>query len=215
VTDTTWTVSGDVPFVNPFGEDVRLPERTIEDALRSVRKHLAEVLVEVGGRWLQTGDAGWEVRYWDDRGTFELPFARVSAIGPDTVTGPPMYAEVSQPMTIHLYPHPAEDTEHAILQADRLRGVIQTALHFGAARGRALRIPLWDFGEATGLYDDSEARRSSDYLKVVGLGTERLIDPEDDRYAWVVVNFRAQWRRVPSGVPGLLVESVRMSAHPR
>jgi hypothetical protein len=76
-------------------------------------------------------------------------------------------------------------------------------------------VPLWDFQAANGdLYGDSEARHYADWIRVEGFSTERFPDPEDDRFVGVVVNFRAQWRRVPRVSPGLLVQSVRMAAHP-
>lgn len=201
-------------FGFPYGVYGLVPRRTIEDAVRSVRKHFAELLAALGSDYLQQGDTSWEVRLWDEKGTLSLPFARIAAVGPDASVGPALYADVTQAMTVHLYPHPAQDTERAIIQADRLRGVVQDAIQFGAARGKAVRIPLWDFAGATGLYDDSEARQPSDFLRVEGLTTERMVDPEDDRYVWVVINFRAVWRRVPGAVPGHLVESVRVSANP-
>lgn len=213
-----------VSLVMPYGVWGRMPERTPDDAIRSVKKHVAEVLDEIGGPFLagfdDNGDAqaaeSWEVRLWDEQFTFRFPFARVAATGPVLPTpAHPLYTDLSLPMTVHLYPWPAQDSERAILGADRLVSVIQRALSFGGARGGPLRIPLWDFGAAPGLYDDTEARHPSDFVRVESLSVERLLDPEDARHAWVVVNFRAQWRQVSSRLPGHLVESVRVSAHPR
>lgn len=220
-----WAGKAGASLEMPYGVWGRLPRRSLDDVVMSVQKHLAEVLDATAGAWLVGFDAegnpavsqSWEVRPWDEGDTFRLPFARVAATGPDTVTGrTPMYADHAQSMVVHLYPLPAQDAERAVLGAERLRGVIEDALEFGAARTAGLGgvIPLWDFAAVTDLYGDSEARHPSDYIRVAGLNTDRMVDAEDDRYVGVVVNFRAQWRRVSSGVPGLLVSSVRMSAHP-
>lgn len=206
----------------PYGVYGRMPERTTEDALRSVKKYVAEVLDELGAPFLTGLDdngneetsTAWEVRLWDEGGTFHYPFARVSAVGPDTVVGPALYADVTQAMTVHLYPYRAPDSEQAILLALRLRHLIGDALKFGAARGRELLIPLFDYAGKPDLAQGSEARLPYDWLRVEGLTTEHMVDPEDDTHAMAIANFRATWRRVPRFVPGYLIESVRMAAHP-
>lgn len=232
----TFIIPGDAPdpvdttkvgasLAMPYGIWGRFPRRSLDDVILSTQKHFAEVLDEVASAWLPGYDPdenavvseAWEVRLWDEQSAMHLPFARVAAVGPDTITvKTPQYADHSQSLSVHLYPHPAQDSERAIFQADRLRGVIGDAMEFGAARtaGLGAIIPLWDFAGVTDLYGDSEARHPSDYIRLAGLTVERFSDPEDDRYAWVVVNFRAQWRRAVSSDPGLLVQSVRMTAHP-
>lgn len=209
----------------PYGIWGRLPRRSLTDVILSTQKHVAEMLDEVADEWLTGFDSdgnpsvsqAWEVRLWDEQSSFHLPFARVAAIGPDTITArTPVFSDHSQSLTVHLYPHPSQDSERAVFNADRLRGVIEDALEFGAARtaGLGAIIPLWDFAAVTDLYGDSEARHPSDYIRLAGLTIERFSDPEDDRYAWVVVNFRTQWRRTVSINPGQVVQSVRMTAHP-
>lgn len=210
----------------PYGVYGRMPERRLDDVVMSIQKHLAEVLDQVGAEWLPGFNAdgeevlspNWEVRLWDEQTAFRLPFARVAAIGPDTVTpGTPRYADHSQTMSVHLYPHPAQDSEHAILGANRLRASITDAFEFGAGRAAGLSfvVPLWDFQGANGdLYADSEARFPSDWVRVEGFSAQNFPDPEDDRFVAVVLSFRAQWRRVPRVLPGHLVQSVRMAAHP-
>jgi hypothetical protein len=203
-----------------------LPLRLLDDVVFSIQKHLAYVLDTVGAEWLvgrdMDGDPiiseSWEVRTWSDESSFRLPFARVAAVGPDTITGrTPLYADHSQSMTVHLYPQPAQDAEHAILAANRLSAAVVDAIEFGIglAAGATMAIPLWDFQGAGGdLYADSAHRLPPDFIRVVGLTAERMLDPEDDRFAWVVLNFRAQWRRARRVNPGLVVQSVRMAAHP-
>lgn len=213
----------------PYGVYGRRPEHTIEDMLRSVKKHVAEVLAASGDAFLVSFDevgnkqveSSWEVRLDAEDPTFRFPFAQVTAIGPDTSIANPIYSDVTQAVMVHLYPFPTQDAERAKLQATRLRSLINDALTFGAARGRPLLIPMWDFGGAQGasddpfgIYQDTEARQPWDFMRVLGLTTETIVDPEDDRRAWVVVNFRAKWRRVPSVLPGHLVQSVRVATHP-
>lgn len=212
-----------------YGVYGRMPQRTGEDMILSLKKHVAEILDTYGGEFLRGLDADgnpaesdtWEVRLWDEEGTFRFPFARVSAVGPELSAGPPMHEQVTQPVTIHLYPYPAQDRERAELLGSRLQQLLKDTLRLGALRGRGLLVPLWDFGadpwEENGsgkLYRDSESRQPSDFVRVVDLTTERMSDPEDDRYTLAIINFRAQWDRVPREVPGHLVESVRVTAHP-
>lgn len=209
----------------PFWVNGRQPQRTERDVVMSVQKHMAEVLDERCSDYLSGYDSNgdpavseaWEVRPWSEQSSFHLPFARVAVLGPVTISGGAVaYADYTQSITVHLYPHPAQDAENAIMNADRLRSIVTDALRFGAVRTAGLGpvIPLWDFALVTGLYGDSEARLPNDYFRVNGVSVDRVLDPEDDRYAWVVVNFRAQWRRASSSDPGLLVQSVRMEAHP-
>lgn len=205
----------------PFGVYGRLPERTGEDMIRSLKKYVAEVLGEFGGAFLvgldendeEARSDGWEVRLWDEHGTFRFPFARVARVGPEVSTGPPFYEDLTQPVSIHLYPFAASGREEAELLASRAGQVIHDALRWGARCGYPLSVPLWDYG-GNGLYEGSEARHPSDFFRVIDLQVDRIADLEDDRYAAAVINFRAQWRRVPNGVPGHLIESVRVTAHP-
>lgn len=207
----------------PYGIYGRLPTRSGTDMLRSVKKHLAEVLTERASEFL-TGidpDTGgtvvrdaWEVRLNDERGAFRLPFASVQAVGPELSVGPVAYADITQPVNLHLYPFPSQTSEEALLVLGRVGTTVHDALKWGAARGRPLCIPIWDYGAATGLYQDSEARLSNDYVRVLDLQTDRILDPGDERRGFATVNFRARWRRVPTDVPGHLVESVRVTVHP-
>jgi hypothetical protein len=132
----------------PYTVIAPLPQRTLDDVVMSIQKHLAEVLAVVGVPWLTGLDAqgdpvvspSWEVRLWDEQSSFRLPFARVAAVGPDTVTGrTPLYADHSQSISIHLYPHPAQDSERAVLGADRLRAAIRTRSSSGPHARRASR----------------------------------------------------------------------------
>jgi hypothetical protein len=215
----------------PYGVWGRLHERSVEDVIASIKKYIAQVLDAEAGEFLaghdpETGgevtSPSWEVRFWDEQAAFRFPFARVAEIGQETVLSEnPRYSDHTQSVTVHLYPHPAPDSEQAILGARRLKSIIATALERGEDKGRPWLIPLWDFGgvrstpgDPFGVYGDSESRQPWDFMRVVGLSLERMIDPEDDRYVVVVATFRARWRRVPSVPLGRLVESVRMTAHP-
>lgn len=233
--ETVWMFPGDAadPYAGKAGASLVLPysvlgvlpQRRVSDVVLSVQKHLAEVLDQVAADWLhgidQDGNAvvspAWEVRGYDEQTALRLPFATVQTVGPDTVSPRrPTVADHSQAVNCHLYPHPAQDAERAILGAEQLRSLVEDAFAFGAARTYGLGpvVPLWDFSRITDLYGDSEARHPADFVRVSGLTTERVVDPEDDRYVWVVVNFRAQWRRTAGINPGRLVQSVRVGAHP-
>lgn len=220
----TYTYEGKVgkSLTMPYGVWGKLPEHTPEDMIRSLKKHVAQVLDLAGSRWLSGFDNdgepveadAWEVRLWDEEGAFRFPFARVALVGPDTSDGPAGHEIIRQPVTIHLYPFPQLDSERALLESWRLGQVVKDALRFGAAQGRALCVPLWDHS-GLDLYEDSDARHPSDYFRVERITTDRMLDPEDDRYSNAIVSFTAQWRRAPNIIPGSVVESVRIMAHPQ
>lgn len=197
-------------LVMPYFILGRLPERTADDAVRSFAKHMSEVLDEV---WPDPEGVGWEVRLYDEPGTFRLPFCVVAPVGDELLVGNAVYADVTQAMTAHAYPHPAQDAERSRISAERLRSYLSNALQFGAGRGRARCVPLWDHGAAPDLYQDTEARHPSDFMRLNDLSVGTLVNPEDDREVEVIVNIRAQWRRART-IPGHLVQSVRLTEHP-
>lgn len=237
MTRTTFMIPGDAvdPWAGLAGASLGMsygvygtaPEYTLRDVVLSIQKHLAEVLDEVASSddWLNgtTTDGesheeeNWEVRLSDEPSEIRLPFAKVEPIGPETQGGiRPIHIDHMQSINIHLYPFPKGTVGEANWQADYLRYLIGSAFEFGAARAanKPYVIPLWTFGEMANIYGDSERRWPTDWITISGLSTDRLPDPEDDRYVAVVINFRAQWRRIPRDVPGHLVQSVRMTAYP-
>jgi hypothetical protein len=122
--------------------------RNERDALRSMHKYVAKAL-EVADP-----DAGWEVRLWDEEGTFRAPFARVATIGPVIYGGGSSYwTEVTQPMAVHLYPQhddPNETAEGAVLRAAQVRGFMRDAFQSGVRYLDPIHPPQFTSVEVVG-----------------------------------------------------------------
>lgn len=183
--------------------------RTPQDALRSLHKYTASFL----------GDE-WEVRLWDEEGTFKRPFARVAKIGPTLPTpASSIVVDVTQPMAVHLYPQEQQTVEAGVLVAEGVEDLIYEGFLVGVGLGRPLRVPLWDWTGVPldGPESDTSARYEHDYLRIArpSLSVNRLHDPVDDRLITVVVDMRVTWRR-PGRVtkPGTPVSSILTDLKP-
>lgn len=162
--------------------------RTPWDARRSLHRYIALAL-----------GPSWEVALAADRGEFAYPFARVQAVGDVTRSGPALYADLSQPMSVQCYPEPKATAVASEQQAAEVLGTLERAFSHGVDLGRPLRIPLYDF-DGVALEDTSYARHPSDYLRVLDFSGRTLPDPEEARNVAVVADVRLGWRatgRVP------------------
>lgn len=234
VASETWRIPADDPPSYPlavgrslklgYGVYGRMPERTGVDMQRSLKRWVAMHLDAHGAAFLDGTDFdghpasadSWEVRLWDEEGAFRFPFARVARVGPEVDSAQhPIHMQLTQPVTIQLYPFPSTTREEAEIRASSCSTLIADGLKWGspAAQSRELAVPLFDYG-GKALHEPAGGRHPSDYFRVIDLQTDRLPDPEDERAVAGIVSFRAQWRRVPSDVPGHLVESVRITTHP-
>lgn len=102
------------------------------DALRSMKRYAAHAL----------GD-GWEVRLFDEPGTYNRPFAVVEKVGPSLYSGPSHVTDVIQPMSIHAYPDIQENStvEDAILLADEVEKLLYQAFRVGIEYDDSLMPP--------------------------------------------------------------------------
>lgn len=158
------------------------------DALLSVQKYTAVAL----------GDS-WEVRLESDRGEIVegTPVAQVMMVGDASSTGSAWFADVSQPMAIHLYPLPQETTTRSTIEATRVQETIQAAYRFrGVGLGYPCRVPLFDYDGVDPHVEDSDVRYEHDFLSVLNFGCSQLPDAEDRRRIRVIASFTARWRRV-------------------
>lgn len=183
---------------NTYG---RVPQRTSKDALRSLHKYVAMMLPDE-----------WEVRLWDEEGSFARPFARVARIGPALPSGPAIYTDVVQTMTVHCYPQEQQTVEAGLLVAEDTEELLFQGFRIGVPPGAPLRVPLWDWYEQPldGPDSDSTYRRAHDYMRIVpaSLSFTRLHDPVDDRLITVVTDLRLTWRRPGRSSIGKPVSSV-------
>lgn len=178
--------------------------RTAIDALRSMNRYIA----------LALGDT-WEVRLWTDDVKLPFPFARVTFAGPTLMTGPAMYADVTQPMVVHAYQEPQESVEAGIISALMVEDVLFNAFQgrgAGPVRSGNMRIPLYDYDGVPldGIESGSDTRFTSDYLRVLDFSTSHLHDPQDDRNITVSADIRVMWRRPTHADPGKPVESLEV-----
>lgn len=97
--------------------------RTAEDALRSLKKYLAEgVLPE------------WEVALAIEEGTFVRPFCRVGFSAPTQYAGPAVHSDAVQAFACHLFPIEQPTAEAALLEALRVEDLLYEAFRVGSAR---------------------------------------------------------------------------------
>ena len=106
--------------------------RTRADALRSMKRYVA----------LALGD-DWEVRLYDEPGTFDTPFAVVAKVGPSLYDGPAHTTDIVQPMTVHCYPDASKVTtiEDSLLAAEEVEQLLYQAFRVGISYDDPLMPP--------------------------------------------------------------------------
>ena len=177
--------------------------RTTEDALRSVGRHVADQL-----------GPDWEVRLGPERGTLQYPYALVGLVGPALSARNTLHVRMTQPITIYAYPGEKETTEESLIAAERVADALWHAMVGGL---RPYRIPLYDY-EGLGLDKGSDVRNEHDYLALVDVQINRVLDDQDDNRSIVVCDFRAQWLRPTDRLAALrggpVVQSIRQTIIP-
>lgn len=175
--------------------------RTPDDAIRSIKRYMAEALGEE-----------WEVRLWSDEGAFSYPFARVTESAP-TSYGPHrrVFTDITQAVQIHCYPSKAASMSAAQSLGRQVEQQVVRAIEVGVgAVAWPRRIPLYDYD---GL-DDSEgsnSRETYDFLKVTNFTCNRVPDSDDQALVVVVADLRVSWaQRTEIVVETLPVNSVRV-----
>lgn len=140
--------------------------------------------------------ATWDIRFFHDRGALTgYPVAVVKAVGPTNAVSPHSnYSEMTQTMTVYLYPTPpaGEDFEfgEAQVAAERTRSLLLSAFDVRAAK--PMRIPLYDY-DGIAYNQVASQRESYDYLKVVDVSVEVLPEPGDPTLTVVVADLRVAW----------------------
>lgn len=174
--------------------------RKEEDALRSVRKYIAEVL----------GD-DWQVRMWEDEGTFAPPFARVAESGPALYTSRRVLTDIVMPIQVHCYPVPSDSVTGALSVARGVRETLIEAIEIGVGLGWPRRIPLYDYdGVAVG--QGSDVRNTYDFLRVLDLSINTVPDSDEPTAAVAIADMRIAWSRDTTvSTPGETVNSVRVT----
>lgn len=174
--------------------------RTEGDVIRSVKRYFA----------LALGDA-WEVRLWEDEGSFAAPFARVAESGPALYTSKRFITDVVMPVQVHLYPVPSDTVTGAINVARGVRETVVQAIEVGVNGGWPRRIPLYDYD---GLVESqpSSARNTFDFVRVMDLSVNSVPDSDEPTAVVVVVDMRLAWSRVTTvDAPGETVNSLRVT----
>lgn len=192
----------------PYGVTVTEFQRTTTDAVRSLKRYVAQML----------GDE-WEVRLADEHGTFKTPFAVVMEVGGPQFDGPAMYTDVTQAYAVHCYPdYPDGGTvEQSKMLANETQERLFQGFRIGVGDGYPERIPFFNYGGvALDSPAGSDARREYDYLRMVrgSLNFDRVPDPTDDRWITVVANMRLTWRRAGRQIVGKPVESLAVGFDP-
>lgn len=106
--------------------------RTQTDVLRSLKRYVAHVL----------GDS-WEVRLWDEPGTFDRPFARVARATSALPTNRVHHIEYVMPCVVHLYHGGSEMTiEQAIAGAEAAEQLLTDGFEIGVSYTEKVAEPL-------------------------------------------------------------------------
>jgi hypothetical protein len=170
--------------------------RGTADVLRSLKRFVAEGL----------GDE-WEVRLWDEAGSYDYPFARVRPSTPVAYSGPRLWQNALQSFAVHAYLLPTDDLDAALAGTMQLQDELYDLF---ASNRYPLRVPLFDY-DGVGLYETTESRHPYDWVRISDLGTEELVSPEDDRLRWVVCTFRGGWGRTAYRAPAYrVVQNVKL-----
>lgn len=164
--------------------------RTANDAVRSMKKYLAEVL----------GD-DWEVRLWSDEGTFVEPFARIAESSPTTYSSRRLWTDITKALQIHLYPPAATSTSAAMTVARDLEQVLVGAIELGIGLGWPRRIPLWDY-DGVSLEQGSDTRETYDFMRVTDFTVTSIQDTDDPNRVVVVADVRVTWPQMTTVDPG-------------
>lgn len=164
--------------------------RTHIDALRSLKAYTAVAL----------GDE-WEVRLSREEGAFARPFARVWQVAGSSypLTGGRWLADVIQPFVIAAYVPRGRDSDHALMNAQKVENDLYRAFRVGVGDGRAFRVPLLNY------YRVADWERGNWYpkafMRVADLATQPFADPDDDKLWTVTCDVRLTWRRVAETRP--------------
>jgi hypothetical protein len=155
--------------------------RTHADALRSVKRHVADSL-----------GSDWEVRLAADDGTLlEPPYAIVATVGPALSSESALIVQITQPYTVYCYPPRSESFEQGLLDGAALTEQLWMAFVGGLT---PYRVPLYDYAGVP-LANGSASRNTHDYLRLVDVQVNRVPDSEDEQRVIVVCDFRASWTR--------------------
>lgn len=173
--------------------------RTVNDAIRSVKKYLAEAL----------GDE-WEVRLWTDEGSFAPPLARVSAASPTVYTSRRRITDIIQALQIHCYVAPAASSSAALIKARDVEQQLVRAIELGVGLAWPRRIPLYDY-DGVAETEGSSARNLYDFMRVLDFSVNAVMDSDDPNVVVVVADLRVAWSQLTTvDLSVRTVESLRV-----
>lgn len=173
--------------------------RTENDAIRSVKKYLAEALGQE-----------WEVRLWTDEGSFAPPIARIATTTAASYDSRRVFTDIVQALQIHCYLAPARSTSAALIAARSVAQQLVTAIELGVGLAWPRRIPLYDYD---GVPEDegSDARNTYDFLRVLDFSVNSVQDNDDPNVVIVVADLRVAWSQQTTIDPVVrTVESLRV-----
>lgn len=135
----------------------------------------------------------FEVRFAGERGDYTPPFARVQAVTAGGTSGPALYYERTQPMSIECYPKMGEDAEVNVFAATAVLDALERGFRReGVTEGRPLRVPLYDY-DGVSLDEAGTRRQPSDYMTVLDFSPRLLPDPLDARRVAAIADVRVSW----------------------
>lgn len=157
--------------------------RTSIDVLRSLKRYVSIAL----------GDE-WEVRLLVEEGTFQRPAAQVMEATGQTLTGPSHTFEAVQTFMVHAFPRSRDTVMESLVEAGKCEDALVRAFRIGVDKGRAARIPLYDYEEVPHTAG-STSRLDQDFARILDLEISRTQSPQDELLFTVSAEVRLGWRR--------------------
>lgn len=161
--------------------------RTVEDALRSLKRYVAAVLDG-------TGDV-YDVRMAREEPT-SRPGAVVRPSAPAVLAdGASHTLDIALPFEVMAYPPAGSSPAESAVIALQAMDVLQQGLAAGVGAGRARRVPLWDYTGVAwsgGLATDVQ---HVGFMRVDGISVHQRPDMDDDSLAVIIADMRLSWRR--------------------
>lgn len=155
--------------------------RTPQDAVRSVKRYMAEAL-----------GPEWEVRLWTDEGSFAPPIARVAEASPTLYASRRVATDITKALQVHCYQAPADSVTKGTLAAREVEQRLVTAIEVGVGLAWPRRIPLYDYDGVPDNEGSSE-RNTYDFLRVSDFSVNLVHDTDEPTVVIVVADLRVAW----------------------
>lgn len=156
--------------------------RTANDAARSIKRWVAQVLPEQ-----------WDVQLRREE-SMQRPSAVLVPVGPVFTEGSAYVRDMQREFQIYLWPEgKADDPNFGRQEAEELADTLLVALQQGAAGGRSMRLPVYDYSGVPWDQALPSGALPYDFLLVSDVQADARQDPQDDDLFTVTFKLRVRW----------------------